>query len=128
MPLWVAVDEAQKTRVAFCKGLLTQRDFEQLEECVNEISKQETPFENNQNNASHEGKVCIILNKASTNDMLRQVCPQVLAKIVRFAKAAVAAEGWAAPGGLLESVGDVERFRVRTAERYGGSALVYRVL
>lgn len=117
-PLWVDVIEAQKTRVAFCKGLLTPSDFAAIEECTRRILEHETLLENNQNNASHEGKAAIILNKTATNDMLRQVCPLVLAKILRFAKNAAKAEGWTAPGGVLESVGDIEKFRVRTAERW----------
>lgn len=117
-PLWVDVNEAQKTRVAFCRGLLLSADFAALEECTRRILVHETLLENNQNNASHEGKAAIILNKTATNDMLRQVCPLVLAKILRFAKNAAEAEGWTAPDGVLASVGDVERFRVRTAERW----------
>jgi len=117
LPFWVEIAKAQKTNVAFCPGLLTQDDFEDLESAVQHILKVEDPVENNNQNADHENKMCIILSK--TSDMPGMIhIPRVLAKILRFAKAAAAREGWTAPGGALEGVGDVGRFKVRTAERW----------
>eukprot|EP00613_Pedinella_sp_CCMP2098_P073536 CAMPEP_0171921804 /NCGR_PEP_ID=MMETSP0993-20121228/20639_1 /TAXON_ID=483369 /ORGANISM="non described non described, Strain CCMP2098" /LENGTH=202 /DNA_ID=CAMNT_0012559335 /DNA_START=62 /DNA_END=667 /DNA_ORIENTATION=+ len=117
-PLWVDIETAQRTSVAYCPGLLTQDDFACIKDAVSSILEVEDPVENNQGNAIYENKLCVILNKASTNDMLRQRCPRVLAKILRFAKNASRQQNWTAPGGPLESCGDVEDFQVRTAERW----------
>ena len=118
-PLWVDVARAQRTSAVICPGLLSKDDFECIEEAVRRIVEVEDPNDNNNQNAFHEGKLCIILNKTQpTNDMIRQCCPRVLAKILRFARDAAHREGWTSPGGLLETCGDVERFKVRTAERW----------
>lgn len=117
-PLWVDIAKAQATSVPCCPGLLTKDDFACIEEAVQRILEVEEPEENNRGNSAYENKMCVILNKASTNDMLRQRCPRVLAKILRFAKDAAHQQHWTSPGGLLESCGDVEKFRVRTAERW----------
>jgi len=119
VPFWVDVDAAQHTAVATCKGLFTDADFDGIKLTVEKLLAIEDAITNNSQNAVHEGKFCLVLNKTSTNDLIRQTAPRVLAKILRFAKDAVIDHGWANPGQPLHGVGvGPEQYKVRTVERW----------
>ena len=117
LPLWVDVAQAQQTDVAFRRGLLSSDDWADIHSSVAEILKEETALKNNIANDIYDGKECMLLNKISPVTGMVHM-PRTIAKILRFARDAAREQGWTAEGGPLESCGDVESFRVRTAERW----------
>ena len=126
VPHWVNVEDAQKTTVGTIKGLLTDMDCASIEKVVERLLGFEDPVSNNNQNAIHENKMCLVINKTSGNNLVRQGAPLVLAKIMHFAKTAVEREGWAKPGMPLHNIRTKpEKYEVRTVERWryevGGS-------
>ena len=99
VPYWVPLEEAQRTRVAFGRDVLSDKDVAQVLAVSRGVQSRENLLENNPQNSRHGHKTCWFLNRGRPSP-LRSEAPNVLGRLLRFAQHAWKEEGWSDEGSV----------------------------
>ena len=121
VPLWVEVDQAQRSKLVHAVGLLHPSEIQLVSATAARVAVVESPLQNNPENANIRCKTCYYLNSGGGSgrdgvDAMRRHAPAVLAKLLRFASKAWHAAGWGSAGGPLVGIEGVAECSVRVVE------------
>jgi hypothetical protein len=117
----IDVAKSRDSKVILSPKLFGPSDLKTIDQVLNNIYKNETVFENNPENVTHQHKECTFLNNPPHYPITTEA-PDIIAKLLSFAQEAWITGNWSgdneSPGPLYALQGGVSNLSIRVIEHW----------